>query len=188
MVYLTLTRHGQTAENRDGILQGQSPGHLTDLGILQAQSLRDQLSPHDYDLIICSDLERTRRTAEIVNDRLHLPIIYTAMLRERDWGEYTGLSIKSITLPPSQFPDTIENAQQLAQRAHQFLAHILAHHDNKRILAIGHGYFNRCIHALVEQKAVHEVPRWENAELRTLSIDKATLSNQGPTDYIVSEN
>ena len=56
MLTLTLARHGQTVENKEGILQGQSPGHLNATGITQAETLRDRLRPEDYDLILTGDL------------------------------------------------------------------------------------------------------------------------------------
>ena len=44
MVKLYLTRHGETLENAAGVLQGQTPGHLSALGRQQAEKLRDSLS------------------------------------------------------------------------------------------------------------------------------------------------
>ena len=187
MLTLTLTRHGQTVENVEGILQGQTAGHLTAAGIAQVKMLKSQLNAEDYDIILCSDLERTRVCAEIINKKLKLPLIATPLLRERDWGEYTGRKISTITTPPSQFPPSIENAEQLAARAQLFIRHILDHYDGKRLLCVGHGYFNRCIQALIEQQTVHDTPRWENVELRTFKIDHNILCHKGPTDYIVSE-
>lgn len=188
MITLTLVRHGQTTENIEGILQGQSPGHLNQTGIEQAQALSLTLKAEDYDLIVCSDLLRTKLTADIINKDMRLPVTYTPLLRERDWGEFTGREIKTITMPPSEFPASIENAEQLAERAHQFIIYLLDNFPGKRILAVGHGYFNRCIQAVIQQKSVRETPRWDNTEVRTFQIDDHTRSLQGPTDFIVSEN
>lgn len=188
MLTLTLTRHGQTVENAERILQGQSPGHLNATGIAQAEQLRDLLNADDYDYIVCSDLERTRLTADILNKKLHLPIEYTPLLRERDWGEYTGLPISQITLPPSQFPPSVENARQLADRASHFLQFLIAHYDNCRVLGVGHGYFNRCVQATIEQRTVHQTPRWDNTELRTFTVTPEVAQHVAPTDFIVSEN
>lgn len=188
MITLTLTRHGQTTENVDKILQGQSEGHLNETGVQQAKQLRDRLNATDYDIIVCSDLKRTQLTAQIVNEKLQLPINYTPLLRERDWGEYTGLPISRITLPPSQFPPSIENAEQLAQRSHKFLEYLIDNYDNLRVLGVGHGYFNRCVQATIEQKTVRQTPRWENAEMRIFSITPEVVSHKAPTDFLVSEN
>ena len=38
-IILTLTRHGQTEHNVNGILCGQQPGKLTNEGIKQAESI-----------------------------------------------------------------------------------------------------------------------------------------------------
>ena len=155
MLTLTLTRHGQTVENAQGILQGQTAGHLTAAGIAQAKMLRSQLKAKDYDFILCSDLERTRVCAEIINKKLKLPLMATPLLRERDWGEYTGRKISTITTPPSQFPPSIENAEQLAARAQRFVRHILDQYDGRRLLCMGHGYFNRCIHVSGFLRRIH---------------------------------
>ena len=188
MLTLTLVRHGQTTENLEGILQGQSAGHLNETGVQQAEALRDTLDKADYDCIVCSDLDRTRRTAVILNEKLNLPIHYTSLLRERDWGEYTGMPIRQVTLPPEQFPPSIENPQQLADRARQFLSFILSNYEGQRILAVGHGYFNRCVQAVIEQKSVRSTPRWNNTETRTFQITAEVLTHSTPTDYIISEN
>ena len=174
MLTLTLTRHGLTIENKERILQGQSSGHLSEIGVAQAQALRDILEASDYDIIVCSDLERTRRTAQIINQKLHLPIDYTPLLRERDWGEYTGKHISEITLPPSEFPPSVENAEQLASRALRFLTHLSDHYDG--------------VQATIEQKSVHETPRWDNTEVRVFQVSRGTIAHTAPTDFLVSED
>ena len=59
---------------------------------------------------------------------------------------------------------------------------------HKRLLAVGHGYFNRCVQAFIEQKSVRKTPRWENTELRIFNITPKTVTHNAPTDFIVSEN
>lgn len=188
MIALSLTRHGQTQENLSGILQGQHAGHLNSVGVRQALHLRDTLHARDYDLFLSSDLERARLTALIINSRLHLPMIFTPLLRERDWGSFTGVNVHSITIPPSQFPPDIEDGKRLAVRAKAFLTYIFQHYDGLRLLCMGHGYFNRCIQAMIEQKSVHDTPRWGNTEVRTFDITHEVLSHPCPTDFLISEN
>lgn len=188
MLTLTLTRHGETIENQQGILQGHMEGHLNQTGIEQAGQLRDRLAPTDFDIIVCSDLERTRLTAKIINEKLHLPIAYTSLLRERDWGEFTGTCVKNMSLSPSEFPPSAEKPEQLAQRATHFLAYLLNNYDGKRVLGVGHGYFNRCIQACILQCGVRETRRWDNAETRTFEVTPEVLSHTAPTDHIISEN
>ena len=176
MLELYLTRHGETTENAAKILQGQTPGHLNNTGIQQAQQLRDQLSEISFDAMVSSDLLRTMKTAQIINESHHLQIIPCTLLRERDWGEFTGMKVTDIRVSPKDFPASIENSKQLAQRAQQFILWILDHfEDGKRILAVGHGYFDRCIVAYLQNKTAHDVPVWGNAEVRILQIDRNSL-------------
>lgn len=188
MITLSLVRHGQTTENTDGTLQGQSPGHLNETGRQQARELRQSLSADNYDLIVCSDLRRTVLTAEILNESLHLPLITNPLLRERDWGEFTGRNIREIVMPPTDFPPSIENVAQLADRAKSFLTFLFDNYDGKRVLAVGHGYFNRCVQAVINETSVRATPRWNNTEVRVFAISRDVLLHQGPRDYMVSEN
>lgn len=46
--HLILTRHGETLENRQGIMQGHMPGTLSPLGIQQARDLADRLKEEKW--------------------------------------------------------------------------------------------------------------------------------------------
>ena len=161
MIELYITRHGETLENASQILQGHLPGHLSELGLQQARELRDRLAHMPFDHIVVSDLQRALDTAHIVNADRQLPITVTPLLRERDWGEYTGVHIRDVqSRRVSDFPPSVENAEQLN------------HFDGQTVLAIGHGYFDRCIVAEIEGKIPHDVPRWDNAEVRHIRLDR----------------
>lgn len=188
MIALSLTRHGQTQENLSGILQGQHAGHLNATGVRQALHLRDTLHAGDYDLFLSSDLERARLTSLIVNSRLHLPLRFTPLLRERDWGRFTGVNVRNIHISPKDFPPDIEDGQRLAVRAKAFLTYIFRNYDGMRLLCMGHGYFDRCIQAMIEQRSVHDTPRWGNTEVRSFLITEEVLSHPCPTDFLISEN
>ena len=152
MIELYITRHGETLENASQILQGHLPGHLSELGLQQARELRDRLAHMPFDHIVVSDLQRALDTAHIVNADRQLPITVTPLLRERDWGEYTGVHIRDVQ----------------SRRVSDFLNHF----DGQTVLAIGHGYFDRCIVAEIEGKIPHDVPRWGNAEVRHIRLDR----------------
>ena len=99
MISLYLARHGQTEENIARIFQGHLPGRLTVEGISQAEVLRDSLKRIPLDAVVSSDLKRCMDTAEIVMEGRELPWETTSLLREIDWGSWTGLrlSLKSRT-------------------------------------------------------------------------------------------
>ena len=57
-IELILSRHGETEENKLHIMQGQLPGHLSELGKQQAKALAETLDKEKLDVIVCSDLAR----------------------------------------------------------------------------------------------------------------------------------
>lgn len=92
MPTVLLARHGETAWNRDGRLQGWAPTPLTDRGHEQARALADAVDAgYDVDRIVTSDLRRAKQTASYLADRVgHEPSLEAAW-RERDFGRYQGL-------------------------------------------------------------------------------------------------
>jgi broad specificity phosphatase PhoE len=92
MTSLLLVRHGETDWNADGRLQGQTDRPLSDYGRRQARQLAAELADDALDAIYSSDLARARETAEIVGERLGLPVVLDPELREKDWGTWEGLT------------------------------------------------------------------------------------------------
>lgn len=90
-----IVRHGQTAENLQMILQGHLPGTLTDKGKEQVRNAAEHLAEKDvqFKCIVSSDLKRAMDSANIISERLKLPVIPMKILRERDWGKYTGMPV-----------------------------------------------------------------------------------------------
>jgi broad specificity phosphatase PhoE len=89
---LLLVRHGETDWNADGRLQGQTDRPLSDFGRRQAQRLAGELEREEIEAIYSSDLSRARETAEILGERLGLPVALDPELREKDWGTWEGLT------------------------------------------------------------------------------------------------
>ena len=58
MTTLYLVRHGETEDNVNQIMQGQTHGRLTANGIAQAQQVRDQMASESFAAIIASDLKK----------------------------------------------------------------------------------------------------------------------------------
>lgn len=171
MVTLYLARHGETEENVAGVLQGHLPGRLTQRGMEQAHELAASLpQPPYFHALLASDLRRTLQTAEIVSPRAALPITPCPLLRERDWGSLTGRPVTEARLC-AVFPPDVESVEAMHARAKRFLSFLMAHHDEQRVLAVGHGLFSRCIQATAQGCSIGQVPRWDNAELRELRID-----------------
>ena len=83
-------RHGQTNWNVEEIIQGKKDIELNEVGIRQAYEVKEKLNMLNIDLIMCSPLKRTKKTAEIINQDKNLNIIYKKELIERDLGDFEG--------------------------------------------------------------------------------------------------
>ncbi len=91
MTRVLLIRHGQSEWNADGRWQGQADPPLTDLGRHQAVHAARNLGT--VDAIVASDLERASETALIISEALGVgPVVLEPGLRERDAGEWSGLT------------------------------------------------------------------------------------------------
>jgi len=88
---LLLVRHGQSEWNAVGRWQGQADPPLTDLGRAQARAAARAIG--GVDAVFASDLLRARQTADVIAEHLGVgPVIADPGLRERDAGEWSGLT------------------------------------------------------------------------------------------------
>ena len=140
---LLLTRHGETLENQKNILQGQLPGTLSPLGIQQAEMLAGQLEGEPLDAIVSSDLERSYKTAAIIGASRGMLPEPTILLREMNWGIYTGETLEEVGW--LHLPESAESLEKLYQRAGAFVGYLQRKYAGKRVLAVGHGAFNRAV-------------------------------------------
>ena len=164
---LFLVRHGETVDNARQIMQGQTQGCLNEKGREQAQQVAQRLAGEAIDAVVASDLHRAIQTAEIIAAPHGLPVRTTKLLRERDWGGFTGRYIPD--LKGEVWPDDIESEQALLQRAADFLQYITATYLGKRVVAVGHGIINKAILSVYAGCTMREVQRMMNAEVRILT-------------------
>lgn len=165
---LFLVRHGETVDNANKIMQGQTQGQLNEEGVRQARQLRDEMASEQLDAIIASDLKRSVDTARIVAEPHGLEVVTTPLLRERDWGSFTGRYIPD--LKDEVWPDDIETLEALQARSRAFLDFIRSTYAGKRVLAVGHGIVNKAIQAVHYGKQMREVERMTNCEVRILEL------------------
>ena len=89
---LLLVRHGQSTWNADGRWQGQADPPLSALGEEQARDAAGRLVAGAFTGVVASDLQRARRTAEILAGALQLDLELDPDLREIDVGDWTGMT------------------------------------------------------------------------------------------------
>ena len=170
MTTLLLVRHGETDWNADGRLQGQTDRPLNDYGRRQAQQLAETLETDKLEAIYSSDLARARETAEIVGERLGLPVALDPDLREKDWGNWEGLT--PVERDRVEFVgETTEAHQERTLRALRRIAE--RHPGDRPVLVVTHGGSMRRIQTVAMGMAlpvVENCGRWlcayENGRFR----------------------
>ncbi|MFW5513578.1 MAG: histidine phosphatase family protein [Prevotella sp.] len=160
MTKLFLVRHGETVDNAAQILQGQEQGELNEHGREQAREVRDKLKDEKIDVFVSSDLKRAVDTCCIIGEAHGNPqIVTTPLLRERDWGSFTGKYIPDLDWR-NNWPDDVESLEHLKSRAQNFLTW----------LKVGHGIVNKAIQSVYFKKPMNEILKMTNAEVRVLLL------------------
>ena len=168
MTTLYLVRHGETVDNANQIMQGQTQGQLNENGLRQARELSELWKDREIDIVMASDLKRSVDTAAIIAEPHGLEVVTTPLIRERDWGDFTGRFIPD--LKGEVWPDNVETLENLLSRAGEFIAYVKETFPEKKVLAVGHGIMNKAIQAVYYGKPMNEVRRMMNGEVRVLEL------------------
>src|SRR5438105_20624 len=169
MTTLLLVRHGETDWNAEGRLQGHTDRPLSDFGREQARRLADDLVGEELDAIYASDLIRARETAEIIGERLGLPVVIDPDLREKNWGTWEGLTSEE-RLGVDFEGETTEEHRDRVLRA---VRRIAERHPGQRIAVVTHGGSLRRIQAAVSGVAM---PVVENCGVWAVAHEDGTFS------------
>lgn len=175
MTKLYLIRHGETIDNARQLMQGQTQGALNETGVEQARQLAFQLKDEPIDAFVSSDLQRAIDTCRILAEPHGKPLFTTPLLRERDWGSFTGQYIPD--LRGKVWPDDIESLDQLFERSRAFLELMKQRYPNQRVAAVGHGIINKAIQAVYWGKEMKEIERMVNCEVRILPLFTSSTEN-----------
>lgn len=173
-----IVRHGQTEENIRKILQGHMPGTLTAEGREQVSAAAENLAMEGilFSRIVSSDLKRAMDSADIISARLGLLVTPMKALCERDWGEYTGMSLPEAK---EKFRrdgkwvfqgDSAETEEGIYLRAAKALEEIKRLYNGENIILVTHGQFARNLLAVQAGCSYHDIPSFSNAEIRKLEL------------------
>lgn len=147
---LCLIRHGETAWNAEGRLQGWTDIPLNATGRAQAAATGRALAGIRFDAVFSSPLQRALHTAQaIVGSQ---PIRQEADLRERHFGQLQGLTRAEIAAQhpavqaalnsrrPDYQPPGGESLQAFAARVGAVLQRLHAQHaEGEQLLVVAHG-------------------------------------------------
>ncbi|XP_012437005.1 phosphoglycerate mutase-like protein 4 isoform X1 [Gossypium raimondii] len=158
---IIVVRHGETAWNATGRIQGHMDVELNEVGRQQAASLAERLSRvPEISAIYSSDLKRALETAEtIVATCGKFEVIKDPDLRERHLGDVQGLLFREAAKVCPQayrafssrrtdqvIPGGGESLDQLYHRATSSLQRICQKHTGKRVVVVTHGGVIRALY------------------------------------------
>ncbi len=143
-------RHGQSVGNATNQHQSLSTP-LSELGIQQAHAVANRFTSIPIDLIISSDYIRARQTAEIIAQKINVPLLFESLLREHKKPsevENQNINDDKVIKIKTQIQEHMEdkkwhysdeeNPSDLLNRAMEFHTKILQRKDDN-ILIVTHG-------------------------------------------------
>lgn len=173
MVTIIFESHGTTFDNEAELSSGIFDVELSPLGERQAQELGERHKGDSFDVVFCSDLQRSYKTAEVAFTGRGFNIIKDARLRECDYGDWTRWPKVEVEADKGNRISTpYPNGQSYEQTTalmKSFLADLLRNYDNKKIMIVGHRATQYGLEHLIKkiplEQAVtapwHWQPGWE---------------------------
>src|SRR4051812_39238986 len=148
---LCLVRHGETAWNAEGRVQGQLDVPLNATGLAQARAVAAVLKNESFTAIYSSDLIRAQQTAQPVADLLKKKVVLDEKLRERHYGAFQGMTYAEAK---AQLPEGYarfrardpeydfasgESLRDFSGRSLLFIREAVQKHEGENLLLFTHG-------------------------------------------------
>jgi broad specificity phosphatase PhoE len=151
---IVLARHGRTEWHHGNRYTGSTDLPIDEVGVQQAEQLKDWAVGYAPDALWCSPMLRARQTAAPTAEALGLRPTLDARLREVDFGSAEGKMLSE--LPPAvakafqldpvrdHFPDG-EDPAAAADRAHEVFNEIGRRYDGQKVLVVAHNTLIRLL-------------------------------------------
>lgn len=140
MPQVLLLRHAETSWNVEGRLQGRLESPLTANGERQVEDAAAAL-PDSFGLVVSSDLERARSTAQPFVDRHGIELRLDHRLRERSWGDWEGFSKSELARRDPDWrsvrPPGFETDEMVWERVRPAIDELRA--ESRSVLVVTHG-------------------------------------------------
>ncbi|MFG1907593.1 histidine phosphatase family protein [Kribbella sp. NPDC048928] len=151
---IVLARHGRTEWHHGNRYTGSTDLPIDDVGVRQAQQVKDWALGYAPDALWCSPMLRARQTIAPIAEALGLEPTLDARLREVDFGTAEGKMLgelppavaKAFELDPvrDHFPDG-ENPVDAADRVREVFDEIGRRHPGQKVLAVAHNTLIRLL-------------------------------------------
>ena len=191
-------RHGEALSNAKKFTSSwpeKNKNPLTKKGISQIKKSLKNLSKLNIDLIVSSDIERTKETAKIIKDSLNIKtLLFDKRLREIDFGDLNQKSTseyrKLFSSSFDQFsisPQKGENLKEVKSRMISAFKNINQKYKNKNILIVSHEDPIRVLSGALIGLSNKEISSAKNlfiknAETKKLSFKNIPLNDNGDLD------
>jgi broad specificity phosphatase PhoE len=160
---IVLLRHGRTASNAEGRIQGQLNTPLDEMGLAQAEALGTVFAADPPAKVVSSDLLRASTTAQAVCDHIGLPLLVDERLRETHFGAWQGLTGDEVAAGwPTEYeawrrheghPVNGESPRQVGERA---VAVAREHLGEGTLLLVTHGGTARALVGMLTELPVDQ--------------------------------
>lgn len=184
---LCLVRHGETAWNAEGRVQGQLDIPLSATGFAQARAVAAALAGESFDAVYSSDLVRVRETARPTATLLGKEVLLSKELRERHYGEFQGITYAEAKerMPQdyARFREkdldfdfrTGESLLDFSRRCLSFMENLIEKERGRSLLVFTHGGVLEMVYRHATGRGLatprdFEIP---NAALNRLELDGA---------------
>lgn len=142
MITIIFESHSTSYDNEARLASGWHDVDLSPMGINNSLELGKRYADQLPDVIFCSDLQRSYKTAVRAFCNTNVPIIIDSRLRECDYGALTQASriviesqrIQRIDEP---FPGG-ESFREISDRMKSFINDLVILYKDKKVLIIGH--------------------------------------------------
>ncbi|KAI0312499.1 histidine phosphatase superfamily [Amylostereum chailletii] len=154
-VIVYIVRHGETAENRGGVIQGQKDTTLNEEGRRQAERVGERFAREGvrFERVWTSDLRRTVETMERILEKQvdggkAVPVVKSAEMRERCMGKWEGVAIERRRQASKREAEGgesgVESVESVSRRAAEWWEGAIGGLDSERereVLVVSHGYW-----------------------------------------------
>lgn len=157
MEKIILIRHGETDWNREQIFRGRMDVALNDVGLAQAEAVRESLKDVEIHRIYSSPLKRAFETAGALGKNRGLAVEIEEGFIDIDFGKWQGLSHQKVKdeyeslyatwlAEPHEvvFPEG-ESLKDVGKRSMEALGKVIKNHPGETLAIISHRVLNKVL-------------------------------------------